>query len=99
MEHTFEIIGFTTPSMAHLEAMGLSKCLKAYAENASGEEILWMGFNCNSGYTFIIMEHVHICSMLGRDVEYLVLDYEGDGDFANEIFFNTYQEAINNTTK
>jgi hypothetical protein len=75
-----------------MEAQGLSKLFKAYAENTLGESIFDVGFNANSGYTYIALDNaVTICSMLGRDVEYMVINFE-DGE---DTFFDTYQEAIN----
>jgi hypothetical protein len=75
-----------------MEAQGLSNIFKAYAENAIGESIFEIGFNSNSGYTYIFLDNaVTICSMLGRDVEYMVINNE-DGE---DIFFDTYDKAIN----
>jgi hypothetical protein len=49
-----------------------------------------IGFNANSGYVYIALEDgITIASMLGRDVEYIVTDYN-DGE---EFFFDTYKEA------
>ena len=78
-------------NICSLEALGLSNIFKSYSENAIGESILGVGFNPNSGYTYIALDNgITICSMIGRDVEYLVTDFE-DGE---ETFFDTYQEAI-----
>ena len=50
-----------------------------------------VGFNSNSGYVYIALENgISICSMLGRDVEYLVTDFN-DGE---EHFLDSYEEAI-----
>lgn len=77
-------------SIAYSEAMGLSNCFKAYADYCGGEEIMEVGFNPNSGYVYIALENgISICSCLGREVEYLVLDFE-DGE---EFFFDSYKEA------
>jgi hypothetical protein len=79
-------------NIAFCEAMGLSKVFKAYAEECSREDILdgGVGFNDNSGYVYIALENgITICSMLGRDVEYLVTDME-DGE---EFFFDSYERA------
>lgn len=79
-------------SIAFCEAKGLSICFEAYANNCPGEDIMQIGFNPNSGYVYIALENgVSICSMLGRDVEFLVTDFE-DGQ---EFFFENYDEAIN----
>jgi hypothetical protein len=80
-------------NFAFCEAQGLSKCFEAYADYAASENILEIGFNPNSGYTYIALEDINIsiCSMLGRCVQYLVSDFE-DG---TEYFFDTYNEAEN----
>jgi len=75
-----------------MEAQGLSNIFKAYADNAIGESIFEIGFNPNSGYTYIALDNaITICSMLGRDVEYMVTDFEN----GEETFFDTYDEAMN----
>jgi len=80
-------------SIASCEALGLANCFEAYAENCAGEYIMEIGFNPNSGYTYIALDNgISICSMLGREVEYLTISFM-DGQ---ENFFNTYEEALNN---
>jgi len=82
---------FNLSSPKFCEAKGLSKVWGAYAENCSGEDITEVGFNSNSGYVYMSLENgVQICSMLGRDVEYLVTDFET----GEEKFFEEYEEAI-----
>ena len=77
-------------TIAYCEAMGLSNCFKAYANDCPCEEIMEVGFNSNSGYVYIALENgVSICSCLGRDVEYLVTNLD-DGE---EFFFDTYNDA------
>jgi len=77
-------------NVAYCEAMGLSKCFAAYADNCAGDDILEIGFNENSGYTYIALESgITICSMLGNDVEYIVYA-DGEG---TENFFSNYKEA------
>jgi hypothetical protein len=77
-------------SIAYCEASGLSKCFESYANEAAGEEILQIGFNPKTGYTYIALENgVTICSMLGRQVEYL-RDNPNTGE---EHFFDFYHEA------
>jgi hypothetical protein len=88
--HTFEIHGFTYSSISFCEAQGLAKCFQAYADNAKNEDIMSIGFNPNSGYTYIALENgISICSMLGRDVEYLVTNLHN----GNETFYDSYTEA------
>ncbi len=75
---------------AYCEAKGLSKVHEAYANECVKEEIMQIGFNENSGYVYIALENgISICSMLGRQVEYLVTDFE-DGE---EYFLETFKEA------
>ena len=79
-------------SIAYCEAKGLGMCFCAYAENCSGDEIMVVGFNPDSGYTYIALESgIDICSMLGREVQYLVTNFEN----GEETFFSDYNEAIN----
>ena len=80
-------------SIAYCEAQGLSKCFQAYADNCAGEDIMTIGFNPNSGYTYIALENgLQICSMLGREVEYLIVNFM-DGE---ETFYDSYETAIRN---
>jgi hypothetical protein len=75
------------------DLVSLSKVIDAYRENAHREEIEDIGFNENSGYVYIYLENgISICSCFGRNVEYLVTDFE-TGD---ETFFDDYDEAIDN---
>ena len=87
------IINGLEHNICYCEAKGLSLCFAAYSEYAIGECILdgGIGFNPNSGYTYIALENgISICSMLGREVEYLVTDfYNGE-----ERFFDNYEEAL-----
>lgn len=80
-------------NIAYCEAIGLSKCFEAYARLDCGDITDGgIGFNPNSGYVYIALEEgVTICSMLGRDVEYLVTDFESGEEF----FFDTMEEAEN----
>jgi hypothetical protein len=83
-------------NIAYCEAQGLAKCFQAYADNCASDDIMDVGFNSNSGYTYIALENgITICSMLGRDVEYLVTDF-GDGE---EFFYDTYKDAENHEEK
>lgn len=85
-----EIHGLSADGIAYCEAKGLSNVFSAYAEECSREDIMAVGFNPSSGYVYIALENgISICSMLGRDVEYLVTDFE-DGE---EHFFDSYEEA------
>jgi hypothetical protein len=82
--------GFHSNYVACCEAHGLGLCFIAYADYSAGEEILEVGFNSNSGYVYIALENgITICSMLGREVEYLVTNF----DNGEEYFFPTYHEA------
>jgi hypothetical protein len=86
---SIEINGLSS-TICFCEAQGLSNCFQAYADNCAGDDIMMIGFNENSGYTFIALESgISICSMLGRSVEFLVTDSET----GEETFFDTFQEA------
>ena len=92
MKHTntLTIHGFDSSSMCYLEALGMSKVFEAYA--SIGEDMLegGIGFNPQSGYVYIALENgVSICSMLGRDVEYLVTNMNN----GEEHFFDSYEKA------
>jgi hypothetical protein len=79
-------------NICYCEAKGLSLCFAAYSDYAIGECIMegGIGFNPNSGYTYIALENgISICSMMGGVCEYLVTDFN-DGI---ENFFDTYEEA------
>lgn len=90
MKTQIEINGLSTDGIAYCEAEALSKVFAAYANDCAGEYIMEVGFNPNSGYVYIALDNgISICSMLGRDVEYLVTDFE-DGE---EHFFDSYEEA------
>jgi hypothetical protein len=78
-------------SIAYAEAKGFSKIFMAYANECSRSEIMEVGFNLNSGYVYIALEDgISICSNLGRQVEFLVTDFN-DGE---ETFYETYEEAL-----
>lgn len=89
MKNSIEIYGLND-SIAYCEAQGLANCFSAYAEHVGTETIQAIGFNENSGYTYIALENgISICSMIGREVEYLVTNF----DNGEEYFFSTYKEA------
>ena len=78
-------------SIAYCEAKGFSKVFMAYANQCSGEDIMEIGFNPNSGYVYIALEDgISICSNMGQQVEFLVTNfYNGE-----ETFYDTYEEAL-----
>ena len=88
--YSLEIAG--EASIAYCEAMGLSQCFKAYADNASGKTINAIGFNANSGYVYIALENgIQIVSGIGQDVEFLIVrSVEGC-----ELFHDNYKDALN----
>lgn len=90
MENQLIINGLDS-HISYCEATGLSKCFKAYADYFANEYIFEVGFNENSGYTYIALEekNITICSMLGNDVVYLITDF----DNGQEYFFSNYKEA------
>ena len=89
-QETLTIYGLNE-NIAYCEAIGLSKCLEAYAEDFASDTIFEIGFNPNSGYVYIALEEtqISICSMLGRAVEYLVTDF----DNGEETSFDNIKEA------
>lgn len=93
MKHEQLTINGISPNVpAYCEAMGISKVFEAYSWVCS-ESIMeyGIGFNENSGYVYIALENgISICSMLGRQVEYLVTDSETGEEF----FFDHYDEAL-----
>ena len=66
---------------------------QAYKEYANGEDIMECGFNKMSGYVYIALENgISIASCFGQDVDYITYDFEN----GEELFFDEYQEAIEN---
>lgn len=79
-------------STSFCELQGFSKCFQSYADNFAGEDVTdgGIGFNSNSGYTYIALENsITICSMLGREVEYLITN----SNTGEETFFDTPEQA------
>lgn len=77
--------------LAYCEAKGISKCFQTYADECTHEIILEIGFNENSGYTYIALENgITIASMLGELTKFIVTN----PDSGEEYFFNTYEEAL-----
>ena len=88
-----ELTIYNLSNPAFCEAQGLAKVFQAYAENCPCEDIMMVGFNENSGYIYIALENgVSICSMFGREVEYLTTNF----DNGEEVFFDEYQTALDN---
>lgn len=84
------IYGLDSNNLTYCESIGLSKCFTAYS--CIKEDIMegGIGFNPNSGYVYIALENgISICSNMGRDIEYLVTDFNN----GEEYFFDTYEEA------
>lgn len=78
-------------SIAYCEAKGFAKVFMAYANQCSGEDIMEIGFNPNSGYVYIALENgISICSNLGQSVEFLVTNFYN----GKETFYYTYKEAL-----
>ena len=85
-------IDFQNISTGNLEAIQL--VLEAYSLYASNEYVLdnSIGFNNNSCYTYIALENgISICSKEGKDVEYIVFDFET----GEEYFLETNIQAEN----
>jgi hypothetical protein len=74
---------------AYLEAKGLAKVWKAYADYCNGEDIMEVGFNANSGYVYIALEYgISIGSAFGQAVEFIVTDLETGEEFFEETLFD-----------
>ena len=85
------IINGLSQSIAYCEAQGLAKCFQAYADYALNEYILEVGFNENSGYTYIALENgISIASSMGNDIDYLVTKFYDGAEF----FYSSYEEAL-----
>jgi hypothetical protein len=87
---TITIYNLDSNNLTYCESIGLSKCFIAYSNII--EDIMegGIGFNPNSGYVYIALENgISICSNMGRDIEYLVTDFNN----GEEYFFDTYEEA------
>lgn len=89
--------GFDKTYLKYTDAIGLSKCLKAYAENCSGSSIFEIGVNEDKEYAYIAleMEPIFICSFLGNRVQYVFTD----ADNRKEFFFDSYEEAMEMDSK
>jgi hypothetical protein len=89
-KNTLPIYGLNN-SIAYCEAKGISEIFSAYAEHATGEEIMQIGFNQYTGYVYISLENgVQIASAFGQKVQYIVDNYET----GESSFFKTYSKAI-----
>lgn len=77
-------------SFGYSDAKSKSIVWDAYAEHFAGEEISEEGFNINSGYVYLALEHgVTIASAFGQAVEFIIYDDETE----DEIFFDSIEEA------
>ena len=77
-------------SFGYSDAKSKSIVWNAYAEHFAGEEISEEGFNINSGYVYLALEHgVTIASAFGQAVEFIIYDDETE----DEIFFDSIEEA------
>jgi hypothetical protein len=77
-------------SFGYSDAISKSIVWRAYAIYFGGEEIMEEGFNMNSGYFYIALEHgVTIASAFGQPVEFIVYDDETE----EEMFFDSIDEV------
>ena len=77
----------------YCETVGLANCFKAVSELLGSYfiDVDSVGFNDNSGYVYIALENgISICSLLGRDVEYLATCFETGEEF----FFDNYDDCL-----
>ena len=72
------------------DAKSKSIIWEAYANYFAGEEIIEEGFNLNSGFVYIALEHgVTIASAFGQPVEFIIYNDETE----EEMFFDSIEEA------
>jgi hypothetical protein len=77
-------------SFGYSDAKSKSIIWEAYANYFAGEEIIEEGFNLNSGFVYIALEHgVTITSAFGQAVEFIIYDDETE----EEMFFDSIEEA------
>jgi len=77
-------------SFGYSDAKSKSIIWEAYANYFAGEEIIEEGFNLNSGFVYIALEHgVTIASAFGQPVEFIIYDDETE----EEMFFDSIEEA------
>lgn len=77
----------------YCETVGLANCFKAVSELLGSYfiDVDAIGFNDNSGYVYIALDNgISICSMLGREVEYLATCFDTGAEF----FFDNYDDCI-----
>ena len=86
-----EILNFD--NMHYCETVGLANCFTAIGKLLGHYliDVEAVGFNDNSGYVYIALDNgISICSMLGRDVEYLATCF----DTGEEFFFDNYKDCL-----
>jgi hypothetical protein len=77
-------------SFGYSDAKSKSIIWEAYANYFAGEEIIEEGFNLNSGFVYLALEHgVTIASAFGQPVEFIIYDDETE----EEMFFDSIEEA------
>jgi hypothetical protein len=77
-------------SFGYSDAKSKSIIWEAYANYFAGEEIIEEGFNLNSGFVYIALEHgVTIASAFGQPVEFIIYNDETE----EEMFFDSIEEA------
>ena len=76
--------------IGYSDAKSKSIIWEAYANYFAGEEIIEEGFNLNSGFVYIALEHgVTIASAFGQPVEFIIYNDETE----EEMFFDSIEEA------
>jgi len=77
-------------SFGYSDAKSKSIIWEAYANYFAGEEIIEEGFNLNSGFVYLALEHgVTIASAFGQPVEFIIYNDETE----EEMFFDSIEEA------
>lgn len=82
---------YNVKELSRTQASALALCFEAYAEYAYQEEIMEIGYNEKSEYSYIALEtcNISIASRKGAPVVYVTIDFEN----GNEFFYDTFEEA------
>lgn len=80
-------------NFTYCETVGLANCFTAISKLLGHYliDVEAVGFNDNSGYVYIALDNgISICSMLGREVEYLATCFDTGAEF----FFDNYKDCL-----
>lgn len=92
-------IKFNLNEMGSSDIQSMHLVIDAWKQiNSDYKEIMYegTGFNTMSGYVYIALENgISICSNFGQEVEYVVTNF----DTGEEYFYETFEEALNESEK